>query len=46
VIRALDGFGGATVSERIVAKEDVHFKLPPEVGPATERPDYAPRRHA
>jgi 4-hydroxy-3-methylbut-2-enyl diphosphate reductase len=31
VIRALDGLGGATVSERTVATEDVHFKLPPEV---------------
>jgi 4-hydroxy-3-methylbut-2-enyl diphosphate reductase len=31
VIRALDGLGGATVSERSVATEDVHFKLPPEV---------------
>jgi 4-hydroxy-3-methylbut-2-enyl diphosphate reductase len=30
VIRALDGLGGATVSERVVATEDVHFKLPPE----------------
>jgi 4-hydroxy-3-methylbut-2-enyl diphosphate reductase len=33
VIRALDGLGGATVSERSVATEDVHFKLPPEVRP-------------
>ena len=31
VVRALDGLGGATVSERTVADEDVHFKLPPEV---------------
>jgi 4-hydroxy-3-methylbut-2-enyl diphosphate reductase len=31
VVRALDGLGGATVSEREVAREDVHFKLPPEV---------------
>jgi 4-hydroxy-3-methylbut-2-enyl diphosphate reductase len=30
VISALDGLGGATVSERAVATEDVHFKLPPE----------------
>jgi 4-hydroxy-3-methylbut-2-enyl diphosphate reductase len=30
VIRALDGLGGATVSERVVATEDIHFKLPPE----------------
>jgi 4-hydroxy-3-methylbut-2-en-1-yl diphosphate reductase len=33
VIRALDGLGGATVSERTVASEDVYFKLPPEVRP-------------
>jgi 4-hydroxy-3-methylbut-2-en-1-yl diphosphate reductase len=31
VIAALDGVGGASVSERTVATEDVHFKLPPEV---------------
>jgi 4-hydroxy-3-methylbut-2-enyl diphosphate reductase len=31
VLRALDGLGGATVSERTVAREDVHFKLPVEV---------------
>ncbi len=31
VIRALDGVGGVEVSERAVATEDVHFKLPPEV---------------
>jgi 4-hydroxy-3-methylbut-2-enyl diphosphate reductase len=31
VVRALDGLGGATVSERTVAREDVHFKLPVEV---------------
>jgi 4-hydroxy-3-methylbut-2-enyl diphosphate reductase len=31
VISALEGLGGATVSERSVATEDVHFKLPPEV---------------
>jgi 4-hydroxy-3-methylbut-2-enyl diphosphate reductase len=30
VISALDGLGGASVSERVVATEDVHFKLPPE----------------
>jgi 4-hydroxy-3-methylbut-2-enyl diphosphate reductase len=30
VISALDGLGGATLSERVVATEDVHFKLPPE----------------
>ncbi len=29
VVRALDGLGGATVRERTVAHEDVHFKLPP-----------------
>ncbi len=33
VIHALDGVGGAEVSERTVATEDVHFKLPPEVRP-------------
>jgi len=33
VIRALDGLGGATVSERSVATEEVRFKLPPEVRP-------------
>ncbi len=33
VIRALDGLGGTTVSERGVVTERVHFKLPPEVGP-------------
>jgi len=33
VVRALDGLGGATVSERSVTREDVHFKLPPEVRP-------------
>jgi 4-hydroxy-3-methylbut-2-enyl diphosphate reductase len=31
VVRALDGLGGATVSERTVATEDVHFKLPIEL---------------
>ncbi len=31
VVRALDGLGGATVAERAVAREDVHFKLPPEI---------------
>lgn len=30
VISALDGLGGVTLSERAVAREDVHFKLPPE----------------
>ncbi len=33
VVRALDGLGSASVSERTVAKEDVRFKLPPEVRP-------------
>jgi len=33
VVRALDGLGGVTVSERTVAREDVHFKLPLEVRP-------------
>jgi 4-hydroxy-3-methylbut-2-en-1-yl diphosphate reductase len=33
VVRALDGLGGATVSERAVAHEDVLFKLPPEARP-------------
>ena len=31
VVRALDGLGGAEVSERTVATEDVHFKLPIEL---------------
>jgi 4-hydroxy-3-methylbut-2-en-1-yl diphosphate reductase len=31
VVSALDGLGGVAVSERTVAREDVHFKLPPEV---------------
>ncbi|MGH2894253.1 MAG: 4-hydroxy-3-methylbut-2-enyl diphosphate reductase, partial [Solirubrobacteraceae bacterium] len=29
VVQALDGLGAVTVSERSVADEDVHFKLPP-----------------
>jgi len=33
VVRALDGLGGASVSERTVATEDVYFKLPPELKP-------------
>jgi 4-hydroxy-3-methylbut-2-enyl diphosphate reductase len=33
VVRALDGLGGASVSERTVAREDVEFKLPPAVRP-------------
>jgi 4-hydroxy-3-methylbut-2-en-1-yl diphosphate reductase len=31
VVRALDGLGSVTVSEREVAREEVQFKLPPEV---------------
>jgi 4-hydroxy-3-methylbut-2-en-1-yl diphosphate reductase len=31
VVRALAGVGGAQTSERTVVREDVHFKLPPEV---------------
>jgi 4-hydroxy-3-methylbut-2-enyl diphosphate reductase len=31
VVRAIDGLGGAHVSERAVAREEVQFKLPPEV---------------
>jgi 4-hydroxy-3-methylbut-2-enyl diphosphate reductase len=31
VVSALDGLGGATASERTVATETVHFKLPSEV---------------
>jgi 4-hydroxy-3-methylbut-2-enyl diphosphate reductase len=33
VIRAVEGLGPVTVAERAVAKEDVHFKLPPGVRP-------------
>ena len=33
MVRALDGLGTVTVSEREVAREDIHFKLPPEVHP-------------
>ncbi len=33
VVRALDGLGGVTVSERTVAREDIHFKLPRDVRP-------------
>lgn len=33
VVRALDGLGSASVSERTVAREDVRFKLPSEVRP-------------
>jgi 4-hydroxy-3-methylbut-2-enyl diphosphate reductase len=32
VVSALGGLGAVTVSERAVAREDVRFKLPPEVG--------------
>jgi 4-hydroxy-3-methylbut-2-enyl diphosphate reductase len=31
VIRALEGLGPVTVSERTVAREEIHFKLPPGV---------------
>ena len=31
VVEALDGLGGVSVSERSVAREDVHFKLPPRL---------------
>ncbi|HLH64215.1 MAG TPA: 4-hydroxy-3-methylbut-2-enyl diphosphate reductase [Solirubrobacteraceae bacterium] len=31
VVGAIAGLGAATVSERAVTREDVHFKLPPEV---------------
>jgi 4-hydroxy-3-methylbut-2-enyl diphosphate reductase len=31
VVNALNGLGGAEVSERSVAREEVHFRLPPEV---------------
>jgi 4-hydroxy-3-methylbut-2-enyl diphosphate reductase len=31
VVRALDGIGGVSVSERSVATEAVHFKLPPKL---------------
>ncbi|HWD66001.1 MAG TPA: 4-hydroxy-3-methylbut-2-enyl diphosphate reductase [Solirubrobacteraceae bacterium] len=31
VVRALQGLGGATISERRVATEDIHFKLPAEL---------------
>jgi 4-hydroxy-3-methylbut-2-enyl diphosphate reductase len=34
VVRALDGLGGADVGERTVAREEIQFKLPPEVRPA------------
>ena len=45
VIRALAGLGGATVSERNVATENVHFKLPPRSGEElrTWRPLRQPR---
>ena len=36
VVSALDGLGGATVSERAVATESAHFKLPTEVRPKPE----------
>jgi 4-hydroxy-3-methylbut-2-en-1-yl diphosphate reductase len=31
VVRALDGLGGASLTERTVATEDVHFKLPAQL---------------
>jgi 4-hydroxy-3-methylbut-2-enyl diphosphate reductase len=31
VVRAIDGLGSATLSERTVATEDIHFKLPVEL---------------
>ncbi len=33
VVRALDGLGATRVGERMVAREDVHFKLPPMSDP-------------
>jgi 4-hydroxy-3-methylbut-2-enyl diphosphate reductase len=33
VIRAVEGLGSVTVSERTVAEEDIRFKLPREVRP-------------
>ncbi|HVX33433.1 MAG TPA: 4-hydroxy-3-methylbut-2-enyl diphosphate reductase [Solirubrobacterales bacterium] len=35
VVRAIEGLGEASVAERVVAREEVHFKLPP----TTERRD-------
>jgi 4-hydroxy-3-methylbut-2-en-1-yl diphosphate reductase len=29
VVRALGGLGDVSVSERVIAREDVQFKLPP-----------------
>jgi len=37
VISALDGLGGASVSEHSVATEDTYFKLPVEVRPNDQR---------
>ena len=31
VVRALEGLGAVSVAERTVAREEIHFKLPPEV---------------
>jgi len=31
VVRAIDGLGSATLSERTVATEDIHFKLPAQL---------------
>jgi 4-hydroxy-3-methylbut-2-enyl diphosphate reductase len=33
VVRALEGLGTVNLEERTVAREEVHFKLPPEVRP-------------
>ncbi len=45
VLSALDGLGGVSVSERTVAREDVHFKLPPEVrGPPAPTPETTSKR--
>jgi 4-hydroxy-3-methylbut-2-enyl diphosphate reductase len=38
VVRALDGLGGASVQERTVAREEIAFKLPPEVRHTEEVP--------
>ena len=35
VIRAVEGLGSVTVTERTVAREDIHFKLPPQVRPTS-----------
>jgi 4-hydroxy-3-methylbut-2-enyl diphosphate reductase len=33
VVRALEGLGTVSLEERTVAREEIHFKLPPEVRP-------------